>query len=79
MVRRLGYGRARGDLEKIPNNICPECSNAEFAIYFKSGSAKKLGGLCYSCGLVGFFALDYFFTIGRINSPFELIATPLES
>jgi hypothetical protein len=57
----------RPSFEKTIHNLCPSCGSTEFTVYFESGSPRKVGALCYSCGTVGFFARDNFFELGRIS------------
>ncbi len=57
---------ARADFEKIIHNLCPRCGCTDLAVYFRSGSRQKVGAFCYSCGLVGFFARDDFFQLGKM-------------
>ena len=57
----------RQGFEKTLHNPCPSCGSPELAVYFESGSPRKVGALCYSCGTVGFFARKNFFQLGRIS------------
>jgi len=60
------HRNVRPSFEKTIHNLCPSCESPQFTVYFESGSPRKVGALCYSCGTVGFFARDNFFQIGRI-------------
>jgi predicted RNA-binding Zn-ribbon protein involved in translation (DUF1610 family) len=60
------HRNVRPTFEKTIHNLCPTCGSTQFTVYFESGSPRKVGALCYSCGTVGFFARDNFFQIGRI-------------
>lgn len=60
------HRNGRPSFEKTIHNPCPNCGRDRFTVYFESGSPRKVGALCYSCGTVGFFARDNFFQIGRI-------------
>jgi predicted RNA-binding Zn-ribbon protein involved in translation (DUF1610 family) len=60
------HRNVRPSFEKTIHNLCPNCGSTQFTVYFESGSPRKVGALCYSCGTVGFFARDNFFQIGRI-------------
>jgi len=64
--RVVRHRNVRPTFEKTIHNLCPSCGSAQFTVYFESGSPRKVGALCYSCGTVGFFARDNFFQIGRI-------------
>jgi len=68
------HRNARPSFEKTIHNICPNCESARFTVYFESGSPRKVGALCYSCGTVGFFARDSFFQIGRIRTRHRRLA-----
>jgi hypothetical protein len=57
----------RPSFEKTVHNLCPICGSPELTVYFESGSPRKVGALCYSCGTVGFFARNNFFELGRIS------------
>lgn len=57
----------RPSFEKTIHNLCPSCGSTEFTVYFESGSPRKVGALCYSCGTVGFFARNNFFELGRVS------------
>ena len=59
--------------EKAVHNPCPNCGNRDLTVYFESGSPRKVGALCYSCGLVGFFARNDFFELGTISRAFGRI------
>ena len=63
VVRHRG---ARQSFEKTLHNPCPQCGSPELAVYFETGSPRKVGALCYSCGTVGFFARKNFFQLGKI-------------
>jgi predicted RNA-binding Zn-ribbon protein involved in translation (DUF1610 family) len=62
------HRNVRPSFEKTIHNLCPTCGSTQFTVYFESGSPRKVGALCYSCGTVGFFARDNFFQIGRIST-----------
>jgi len=64
--RLVRHRNIRPSFEKTVRNPCPSCGRSEFTVYFESGSPRKVGALCYSCGTVGFFARNNFFQIGRI-------------
>jgi len=55
----------RPSFEKTIHNPCPSCGSSELTVYFESGSPRKVGALCYSCGTVGFFARNRFYKIAR--------------
>jgi len=62
----IKHRNARPTFEKTIHNLCPSCGSTQFTVYFESGSPRKVGAQCYSCGTVGFFARNNFFQIGRI-------------
>jgi hypothetical protein len=74
MMRRDGHTtrsrtrRVHRAFDKTTHNLCPRCKSHDLAVYFNSGSPRKVGALCYSCGLVGFFARNDFFEIGKLVS-----------
>ena len=65
----IGRKPHRG-FEKTVHNPCPNCGMGDLTVYFESGSPRKVGALCYSCGLVGFFARNDFFELGRISKTY---------
>jgi hypothetical protein len=65
--RTARHRNLRPSFEKTVHNLCPICGSPEFTVYFESGSPRKVGALCYSCGIVGFFARNSFFELGRIS------------
>jgi len=65
-IRLANHRTIRPVFEKTTNNVCPNCGDTGLAVYFKSDTQRRIGALCYSCGLVGFFADDSFFELGRI-------------
>ena len=67
MVRLASARRPHHGFEKTVHNPCPNCGIGDLAVYFEEGSSRKLGALCYSCGLVGFFARNDFFALGKIS------------
>jgi len=67
MIRPATARRRRRSFEKTVHNPCPNCRTCDLAVYFESGSPRKVGALCYSCGLVGFFAQNRFFELSRIS------------
>lgn len=69
LMRSPSRGKARLSFEKTIHNTCPNCGSTDLAVYFKSRSPRKIGAYCYSCGLVGFFARNDFFELGRITPP----------
>jgi len=64
--RLTKHRNVRRGFEKTTHNLCPSCGSGQFTVYFESGSPRKVGALCYSCGTVGFYARNNFFQIGRI-------------
>lgn len=67
MIRPASERRRRRGFEKTFHNQCPNCGIGDFTVYFESGSPRKAGALCYSCGLVGFFAQNRFFELSSIS------------
>jgi hypothetical protein len=65
--RMAKHRNVRPGFEKTIHNRCPSCGSSELTVYFESGSPRKVGALCYSCGTVGFFARRSFFELGRIS------------
>jgi len=61
-----GHRDLRPGFEKTTHNLCPSCGGSDLTVYFRSGSSQRVGAYCYSCGLVGFFARNDFFELGRI-------------
>jgi hypothetical protein len=72
--RMAKHRNVRPSFEKTIHNLCPSCGSSRFAVYFESGSPRKVGALCYSCGTVGFFARDNFFQIGRLPAKHRRVA-----
>jgi len=72
--RPAKHRNVRPNFEKTIHNPCPTCGSVQFTVYFESGSPRKVGALCYSCGTVGFFARDNFFQIGRIPMKHRRVA-----
>jgi hypothetical protein len=71
---KAGSGRRpRRGFEKTLRNPCPNCGIGDLTVYFESGSPRRVGALCYSCGLVGFFARNEFFELGRLSKTFGRI------
>jgi len=77
MMKRSGHlikpgsvRMTRGSFEKTLHNHCPNCGISDLTVYFEFGSTRKVGALCYSCGLVGFFARNDFFELGRISKAY---------
>ena len=68
VIRQLSHRGLRPGFEKTTHNLCPSCGNADLTVYFKSASRVRVGAYCYSCGLVGFFARNEFFELGRMTS-----------
>jgi len=66
-IRSASHRSPRLSFEKTVHNRCPNCGGANLAVYFRSGSRRKVGALCYSCGMVGFFDRDNFFELGRVT------------
>jgi len=67
MIRPASERRLDRGYEKTLHNPCPNCGIGDLTVYFESGSPRKVGALCYSCGLVGFFAQNRFFELSRIS------------
>jgi predicted RNA-binding Zn-ribbon protein involved in translation (DUF1610 family) len=67
MIRPASERRPHRGFEKTVHNPCPNCGIGDLTVYFESGSPRKVGALCYSCGLLGFFAQNRFFELGRIS------------
>ncbi|MCJ7456116.1 hypothetical protein MUP07_05140 [Candidatus Bathyarchaeota archaeon] len=53
--------------EKSDHNLCPGCGTDGLTVYFESGHSRKVGALCYSCGLVGFFARNDFVQLRAVT------------
>lgn len=81
-IRSACHGSPRVTFEKTVHNRCPNCGGADLAVYFRSGSRRKVGALCYSCGMVGFFARNNFFELARIVPdviPHRTVSKPVGS
>jgi predicted RNA-binding Zn-ribbon protein involved in translation (DUF1610 family) len=73
--RTARHRNVRPTFEKTVHNLCPNCGSSEFTVYFESGSPRKVGALCYSCGTVGFFARNNFFELGRVSKGTKLTSS----
>jgi RNase P subunit RPR2 len=52
--------------EKTTHNLCPRCRTRDLTVYFRSKSPRRVGAYCHSCGLVGFYAKNGFFELGKL-------------
>jgi len=59
--------KAGPGFEKSVHNLCPGCGTNDLTVYFELGRSRKVGALCYSCGLVGFFARNDFFQLKAVT------------
>jgi len=74
MMKGAGHGpklsrakKADPSFEKSVHNLCPGCGTDGLTVYFESGHSRKVGALCYSCGLVGFFARNDFVQLRAVT------------
>jgi len=74
MMKGAGHGpklprsrKADPSFDKSIHNLCPGCGTNDLTVYFESAHSRKIGALCYSCGLVGFFARNDFFQLKPIT------------
>jgi len=43
-------------MEKSSGNRCPRCSKDSLNVYYEEDSGFRLGAVCQSCGLKGYFS-----------------------